>query len=292
MRYRADRWLRDRFPSLTRRQTEEALEAGLARHFTGRKAHKGDKVESLETRALEEHIAQLRSGTPGLDVSVVREGAEWIAVDKPPGLDAHPLSLFDDKTLTHWAFAKWPDLRIEFPGIQPTLVPHRLDRDTSGLQIVALTPAAFGQWRARFHHGQVTKRYLAWVWGEPKQASWIARWPVAHDLRDDRKMVVVSSKARYRPPVLEAHTEFRIAEKGQGMTLLEATCRTGVTHQVRVHAAESGLPLVGDKLYDAEFEARGLTTPGHWLRAVALEWEAEKLEIPVGRFRQGPITSG
>ena len=295
MRSRADRWLRDRFPSLTRRHAEEALEAGLARHFTGRKAHKGDRIESLDARALADHLARLRGGTPGLEIPIVAEGEGWVAVDKPPGLNGHPLSLFDDKTLTHWAFARWPDLRVEFPGIQPTLVPHRLDRETSGLQIVALTTGAFAQWRARFHGGKVTKRYLAWVWGVPRVDCWQATWAVAHDPRDARRMVVVGSHVRHRPPILQAHTEFRVLERGQGLSLVEGICRTGVTHQVRLHAAESGYPLVGDSLYDCEFEQRFLSTPGHWLRAVALEWGPEakdRMHILPGVFSAGPRGSG
>lgn len=295
MRSRADRWLRERFPSLTRRHAEEALEAGLARHFTGRKAHKGDKVESLDAMDLADHLARLRSGTPGLEVPIVGEGAGWVAVDKPPGLNGHPLSLFDDKTLTHWAFARWADLRVEFPGIQPTLVPHRLDRETSGLQIVALTAQAYSLWRARFHSGKVTKRYLAWVWGSPKAETWVAKWSVAHDPSDDRRMVVVGSNVRHRPPVLEAHTEFRVVSRGKELALLEATCRTGVTHQVRIHASESGYPLVGDSLYDGESEKRSISSPGHWLRAIAMEWgpgEKDRLELPAGVFQNGPNASG
>ncbi len=286
---RADRWLREKFPSLTRRQGEEALEAGLARHFTGRKAHKGDKVDcGLDTRALEEHLARLRTGTAGLSVPIVKEGDGWVAVDKPPGLVGHPLSLFDDKTLTHWAFAKWPDLRIEFPGIQPTLVPHRLDRDTSGLQIVALTRDGYSEWRRRFQSGEVTKRYHAWAWGEPRKESWTADWALAHDPSDARKMVAAGSKVRHRPPVLEARTDFQVREKRGGMVLLEAVCRTGVTHQVRVHAAQSGLPLVGDALYDSENERRSVKSPGHWLRAVELSWGNERLALAPGLFEAGP----
>jgi len=285
---RADRWLREKFPSLTRRQGEEALEAGLARHFSGRKAHKGDKVESLDCRGLEEHLARLRTGTAGLSISVVKQADGWVAVDKPPGVDGHPISLFDDKTLTHWAFAKWPDLRVEFPVIQPTVVPHRLDRDTSGLQIVALTRDAYAEWRRRFQSGEVTKRYHAWVWGEPREKSWSADWPLAHDPSDARKMVAAGPKVRHRPPVLSARTDFEVLEKRGGMVLLEAVCRTGVTHQVRVHAAQSGLPLVGDALYDREIERRGVKSPGHWLRAVELSWSSEALKLEPGIFEKGP----
>ncbi len=294
MRSRADRWLRERFPSLTRRHAEEALEAGLARHFTGKKAHKGDKVEGLDDRDLADHLGRLRSGTPGLDVKIVKDAGSWVAVDKPPGLNSHPLSLFDERTLTHWAFSKWQDLKVEFPGIQPTVVPHRLDRDTSGLQIVALTAESYGFWRARFQSHIVTKRYLAWVWGEPKADAWVAKWAVAHDPKDDRRMVVVGSHVRHRPPVLEAHTQFRVVKRNGPAALLEAFCRTGVTHQVRVHAAESGHPLIGDKLYDASFEARPVKTPGHWLRAMSLEWGTradDRLEVSVGPFEAGPLSA-
>lgn len=285
---RADRWLRDRFPTLTRRQAEQALEAGLARYPGGRKAHKGDKVDLLDTQGLEEHLSRLRAGTPNLKVAVVHEGKDWVAVDKPAGLDGHPLSLFDDKTLTHWAFARWPNLAQAFPGIQPTVVPHRLDRDTSGIQIIALTADAYSQWRARFQSGQMTKRYLAWVWGEPERESWTARWSIAHDSQDASRMVVPGSAVRHRPPILEAHTEFRVKTKRAGMALLEATCRTGVTHQVRVHAAESGLPLVGDRLYDSDLERRPLPKPGHWLRAVELAWADERLTVSSSEFELGP----
>lgn len=289
MRVRADKWLRERFPGLSGPQVEEALAAGWVLGLQRRRVRKGDRVDSLEVEALEKHLVGLRKGPIDWDVPVVHQGSDWVIVDKPAGLDGHPLKLSDRRTLTHWAFAKWPKTREEFPGVQPTLVPHRLDRGTSGLQIVALTARAYGEWRARFQGHRIGKSYLAWVWGSPTWDTLRATWPLAHHPSNRGRMVWVGSGVRHRPPVLEAETRLRVVDRKGDRALLEAFCRSGVTHQVRAHAAAAGLPLLGDALYDEEFGIR--PEVGEWpcLRAVRLEGPDGSWDAPDNGFSKGPL---
>ncbi|MBY0369089.1 hypothetical protein K2X33_00285, partial [bacterium] len=174
-RVRADHWVRQAFAGLSRSQIEEAFEKGWVRAAGGGRVAKGDKLENaggLDLKPLENQLAKVREGNPALEVPVVFENDEIWVVDKPAGVPGHPLKLSDDATLTHWAFRRDAKVKEQFPEIQPTLTPHRLDTGTSGLQIVCKTAAAYEEWRRRFTAKEVTKTYQAWCWGVPEKEKW------------------------------------------------------------------------------------------------------------------------
>jgi 23S rRNA pseudouridine1911/1915/1917 synthase len=269
-----DRWLKGRFPGLSGTQIEEALERGLIRDSAGRPLAKGDRLdpaESPDVGALERHLTSLRAGNPSLKVDIVAKEDDFLIVDKPAGMPGHPLSLFDRDTLTHWAMAQFPEIAREFAAPQPTLVPHRLDTGTSGMIVVALTRVAFERWRESFRTKEVTKRYHAWCWGEPEGSTFEINLAIAHVPGQSGKMTTPASGTRYAPPVLEAQSLIKVLRRHpRGCFLAEVTCTTGVTHQVRVHLASRGYPLLGDSLYDPAFSHRPYQGAPHLLRAVEL----------------------
>ena len=131
----------------------EAFDGGLVEGPHGKRVRKGDKfpnVNSLDCEKLKAHLGVIQEGNPDLVVPVCAVGADYVVIDKPAGIPSHPLSLFDRNTITHWAFARFPQTRDEFPNIQPTITPHRLDTGTSGLLVVALTADSFQRWRGAF----------------------------------------------------------------------------------------------------------------------------------------------
>jgi len=290
---RADRLLRQTFPGLSGRQIEEALDQLLVVDLKGKRIKKGDYIEGseqLDSRKLQAHLAKLALGNPDLNVSIVDERSDYLVVDKPSGMASHPISLFDFGTVTQWALAHYPTIREQFSEVQPTVTPHRLDTGTSGLLIVARTQEAFHWWRQCFQKKQVKKKYLAWCWGSPNQTSYRVDWPIGHDPRDHRKMVSVTNPAvLYARPLLEAHTSVTVLKQNPGWFLVEVSCETGVTHQVRVHLASLGFPLVGDTLYDPSAAGRLEQASCHLLRACSIIAPGRNFQVDTTAFEVGPL---
>ncbi|MBI1732942.1 MAG: RluA family pseudouridine synthase [Gammaproteobacteria bacterium] len=287
---RADHWLRQRYPSLTRRHVAEALEHGLVRASGGRLLARGDVIDadnSPDCTRLERHLELLRGGNAGLDIPILLESDDVVAVDKPPGLPSHPISLFDVATVTGWATARYPEIMEWAPDCQPTVTPHRLDNDTSGVLLVARTRVAFESWRRRFAAKQVTKRYLAWCWGARPSGIRVIDCGIAHDPRDERKMIAIkSADTPYRGRVHRASTSIRTECELADRFLCEITIQTGVTHQIRVHMASLGNPLVGDRLYDPQAKHRTGQPEKTLLRCIELRCQAYSAEAGADDFRR------
>lgn len=277
---RADRALKQRMPSLTARHIAEAFHAGLVTDTSRRKLKKGCLILSsqLEMGALKELLENQKQGKEIADVKVVADRNDFWVVDKPAGVHSHPLSLFDENTITNWAFRKDSKLWKEFPEVQPTVTPHRLDLGTSGLLIVAKTGAAYSRFRKYFSEKKIQKVYHAWTWGNPSWDEKEVRAAIRHAPGDLTRMVVEKT-AGEKGKTFQAYSKVNVIERQQGRFLAEVSCFTGVTHQVRVHMASLGHPLVGDELYDKD-EKRNIGIPHHQLRAIKLitpegEFEAE-----------------
>jgi 23S rRNA pseudouridine1911/1915/1917 synthase len=281
---RIDHWVKEAFPMLNNRQVNESIETQLVTDLLGKRVTKGDRLEDpkngLDTSRLEDHIQTIKKGNPNLNIPIVYEEADFWIVDKPSGIASHPISLFDFETVTHWAFARLLDLQNEFEEFQPTITPHRLDTGTSGLLIVSKTKAAYQLWRERFIRRQVSKKYLAWAWGTPDRSYYLNQNPIAHHPNSKNRMVTI--RQRYIPPVLEARSEILVVEVLQNPNRFrcEIKCETGVMHQVRVHLSDLGFPLVGDVIYDSDFESRELKPLYHELRASEIGWEDKIVVAP------------
>lgn len=282
---RVDKVLKKLFSQLTSRQIDEAIEAGLITK-EGKKVKKGERLapELLEVDRLKAFLDSLRGGNPELKVPIIHEEPGFWIVDKPAGMPSHPLSLFDRDTITQWAFAQDKDLAKEFVEAQPTISPHRLDTGTSGLLVVCRNQSVFQQWRERFKQKIVHKKYLAWCWGSSEKQDWWIDTPIAHSISNAQKMVVVPGQEKFRPPLLEAQTSAKWVRQEGELSLWEVSCTTGVTHQVRVHLASIGLPLVGDKLYDPFYGNREIQPPFHQLRAIELGWDNQLIKVDRKEF--------
>ncbi len=211
-----------------------------------------------------------------LPLRVLYQDDEMLIVDKPGLLPCHPLHAGETQTLMNAVVARFPQAATA--GTKPLeggLV-HRLDNGTSGAVMVALTPAAFARLRAALRNKQIVRSYLALVEGDVKRAFQFDS-PIAHHPRNQRKMTVVNdprmaAKLKARP----AFTAIKPIRKAGRFTLLEVLPRTGNRHQIRVHLADAGFPLVGDELYGGP--ARAPLPPGRFFLHLA------QLRIPsVGR---------
>ena len=181
---------------------------------------------------------------PDVVVPVVYEDDDLVVVDKPAGMVVHPGAGHRHRTLVQGLLARYPELAsVGDPG-RPGIV-HRLDRDTSGLLVVARTPAAHGQLVRSLAARAVERRYLALVWGRPEAPSGLIDAPIGRAARARTKMAV-SRTGR------EARTRYEVVHRYQRpvvVTLLECRLETGRTHQIRVHLSAIGHPVVGDDRY-------------------------------------------
>ncbi len=181
---------------------------------------------------------------PGVDVAVVHADDDVIVVDKPAGLVVHPGPGHADTTLAHGLLARFPELAGVGDPDRPGIV-HRLDAGTSGLLVVARTRTAYNDLVRQLAAHEVDRRYRALVWGVPEAGVGLVDAPIGRSGRDPTKMAVsrTGRAARTRYETLEAF----IAPAP--LALLVCRLQTGRTHQVRVHLAAIGHPVVGDATY-------------------------------------------
>ena len=180
-----------------------------------------------------------------IPLDIVYEDDDLIVIDKPKGMVVHPAPGAREGTLVNALLAHCKGLAsvggVERPGIV-----HRLDKDTSGVMVVAKNDAAYQSLQKQIQARTAERRYLALVWGDPKWTDAVVDAPIGRHPADRKKMAVIESSAhRSRPAVTELHVLKRLGP----MTLIEARLQTGRTHQVRVHSAYAHHPVVGDPVY-------------------------------------------
>ncbi|HSC43618.1 MAG TPA: RluA family pseudouridine synthase, partial [Candidatus Binatia bacterium] len=211
---------------------------------------------------------------PNLQLRVVYEDPEILIVDKPAALPTHGFSGRDEDTVANFIASKHPELLAVGKSRWEPGILNRLDRDTSGLVLVAKTQESFIELRKQFRRREIVKTYWALVWGETN-ASGTTTLPLAHDPRDRARMRAVNSPYPHSERIWNAATHYRQLAQGSEVTLVEVTMTTGVTHQIRVHLASIGHPIVGDLLYGkASPESFGLKR--QFLHAIKLQFRHPK----------------
>lgn len=177
-----------------------------------------------------------------IPINIIYEDNDILIVNKEKGMVVHPGNGNPDGTLVNAVMAKCKDSLSGIGGkIRPGVV-HRIDKDTSGLIIIAKNDKAHINISEQIKNREVEKTYIALVRGNVKENQGIINMPIARSVKDRKKMAV-NKKGK------EAITEFKVLERYNGYTLLEVKIKTGRTHQIRVHMAEIGYPIVGDYTY-------------------------------------------
>ena len=186
-----------------------------------------------------------------IPLEIVYQDADLLVIDKPPGLVVHPAPGHRSGTLVNALLHHVADLSGIGGELRPGIV-HRLDRDTSGLLLVAKHDAAHRRLADALRARDVRRRYLVAAWGHLKDESVTADIPIGRHPTDRKRMAALEEGSGRR--VRRALTHFRVQQRWRAAELLEAELETGRTHQIRVHLLHLGHPTVGDRTYGPGWE--------------------------------------
>jgi 23S rRNA pseudouridine1911/1915/1917 synthase len=185
-----------------------------------------------------------------IPLEILHADEDVIVLDKPSGLVVHPGAGHREGTLANALLALFPEIAGVGPEERPGIV-HRLDKGTSGVMVAARSPRAYASLVDQFKRHDVRKTYLGLVHGRVAAAEGHIDWPIGRHATKRKRISTESKNPR------EAETFFRVLESLPDATLLEVRPVTGRTHQIRVHLAAAGHPIVGDGLYGRKKVSKG-----------------------------------
>jgi 23S rRNA pseudouridine1911/1915/1917 synthase len=269
---RLDRFLADKLPGFSRSRLKALIEQGavtLQGRTMNDPAYRIKAGEDFALDAPPPSPAEPRGESLPLDI--VHEDDALIVIDKQAGLVVHPAAGHETGTLVNALIAHCGSSLSGIGGVRRPGIVHRLDKDTTGLMVIAKTDEAHRGLSAQFaDHGRtgpLLRRYRAFAWSAPERGSGTISAPLGRHATNRLKMAV-------RKDGREAVTHYRVADRfgGEGDAVaceIEAELETGRTHQVRAHFGHVGHPLIGDPLYAAGFRSKLRTLPPEIAEAIA-----------------------
>lgn len=261
---RIDKYISSKLENISRANIQRMIENGdvLVNSKVVRTSYKVQKNDNIEITMEEPKEAHLTPENIPLDI--VYEDNDILVVNKQKGLVVHPGNGNPNGTLVNAVMAHCKDSLSGIGGeIRPGIV-HRIDKDTSGLLIIAKNDIAHINLSEQIKNHEVKKTYLALVRGRIKEQEATINMPIARDEKNRIKMAVdKNGKA--------AITHFKVLKKYENYTFLEVNIETGRTHQIRVHLSKIGFPLVGDSVYSNGKNPFGVQ--GQMLHSYRLEFK-------------------
>ncbi|HUF94407.1 MAG TPA: RluA family pseudouridine synthase [Candidatus Limnocylindria bacterium] len=261
---RLDRWLVTRLAGLSRGRLQTLIDGGYVRvdGAVRKAAHRLGGGEQVDVEVPPPPAQELApEATP---LAVVYEDEHVLVVDKPAGMVVHPGAGHATGTLAAAALSHAPSLGSVGGARRPGIV-HRLDKDTSGLLVLAKSQLAYDALTAQLADRAVSRRYLAVVHGSLGPAEGVIDKPIArHPYHRTRMAVAAKGKGK------RAVTHYRVLERFSQFTSVDVRLDTGRTHQIRVHFASLGHPVAGDDVYGDRKAALPVALDGYALHAAAL----------------------
>jgi 23S rRNA pseudouridine1911/1915/1917 synthase len=253
---RLDRFLARSFPDISRARFQRLIAEGQV-NVEG----KVTEDAALKLKPLQRVDIIVPPAKPAepeaehIELDVVFEDKHVIVINKPAGLVVHPAAGHDSGTLVNALLAHCSDSLSGIGGVKRPGIVHRLDKDTSGLLVIAKNDAAHQslseQFQAHGRDGRLERAYLAFVWGVPQRPAGMMTTGIARSTTNRQKMAVST-----RTDAKEAITHYEVVERfGDLATLVRCNLETGRTHQIRVHMAHIGHPLLGDNVYGGGFKS-------------------------------------
>ncbi|GHN50504.1 RluA family pseudouridine synthase [Lactobacillus delbrueckii] len=259
---RLDKYLAGEMTDLSRSRIKELVQAGevLVNGKKSKVSYKVQKGDLIQVTVLP--LEPLKLEAENILLDIVYEDEDIIVVNKPQGMVVHPAAGHPSHTLVNALLYHTRDLADSPEGFRPGIV-HRIDKDTSGLLMVAKNAAARESLEKQLAAKSNKRQYLAIVHGNFAEEEGTIDAPIGRNPKDRKQMAVVEKGK-------SAVTHFKVLEQYQGYSLVECQLETGRTHQIRVHMAYIGHPLAGDPLYGPR-----KTLPGHgqFLHAKTLGFE-------------------
>lgn len=243
---RLDHFLAARLPALSRSRVQDLIRQGyVALVGRGVASKPGLQLRGDECIRVEEiELPPLAAVPEPIPLVILYEDDDLVAIDKPAGMVVHVGAGVSQGTVVNALLYHFRQLSLVGGPLRPGIV-HRLDKNTSGVLLVAKNDETHRQLAAQFRRREVEKYYLALVHGKLPRARDQIRLRVARDFRRRQRMTTRRAVGR------EAVTDYRVLRELDSFTLVEASLRTGRTHQLRVHFSSIGHPVVGDTLYGA-----------------------------------------
>ncbi|NJK50344.1 RluA family pseudouridine synthase [Candidatus Gracilibacteria bacterium] len=265
---RIDSYLSQQLPDLSRSRVQKLIEEGNVqidgRICTAKKTlvRQGDRIEINipPTQPLELQAEKI-------PLDVLYEDEYLIVIDKPAGLVVHPAPGHENGTLVNALLSHCPNL-AGIGGVQRPGIVHRLDKDTTGAIVIAKSDRVHQHLQAQIKAKTAKREYLGIVYGVPTSQHGTINLPIGRHPVERKKMAVVPIEKGGR----EAITHWQILERLGNYTLIQFCLETGRTHQIRVHSAQIGHPIVGDPLYSSG-RSVGVNLPGQALHAWKLTLE-------------------
>lgn len=274
---RLDKAIAEAFPELSRAIVQRLVKTGqiTVNGYTSKPSYRVEVADSVRIVFPSEEQAQVLPEHISLDV--IFEDRDLLVVNKPAGMVVHPSYGHESGTLVNAVLARCPE-NLDVGGPDRGGIVHRLDMLTSGLILIAKNDTAHAALQRQFKRRTIKKTYLALVESHPSPRQGLIDAPIGRDKRQRKRMAVVKTGR-------EARTAFQVLESFEKYSLVELHPETGRTHQLRVHLAWLGYPVVGDKIYG--YRRQQLLKDRHFLHAHQLDFkhpntdEALSLEVPL-----------
>lgn len=230
-----------RMTAMTRSRVQKLIDDGMVL-VEGEKQRASHRLDAGQAVAVTVPPASASEAQPeAIALDIIYEDADLVVINKPPGMTVHPSPGHTTSTLVNAILAHCKDLSGIGGVMRPGIV-HRLDRDTSGVILVAKNDDAHNALAKQLRERTVEKTYVALVEGTPRPPEGVIDAPIMRDPRNRQRMAVIEGGR-------ESTTAYKVLERYARCSLVQARPKTGRTHQIRVHLAAIGHPIIGDKIY-------------------------------------------